>query len=144
MWDLWSEPDNNIPLCETDKQYRYIFIILRLLLSSFLREYDRIKEELSKADSRRIKQLTDCLKPCKYRQYHFTGESAPTTFKSEFPTFSLWAVSKETLVKTEHLVYPLSSFVADFGGTLSLFLGFSFISLWDSIHLIKTIFIVCK
>ena len=29
------------------------------------------------------------------------------------------------------LVYPLSSFVAEVGGTLGLFLGFSFLALWD-------------
>ena len=29
--------------------------------------------------------------------------------------------------------------VAEFGGTLGLFLGFSFITLWDNIILIKTL-----
>ena len=31
------------------------------------------------------------------------------------------------------LVYPLASLVADFGGTLGLFLGFSFMMLWDGV-----------
>ena len=46
----------------------------------------------------------------------------------------LWAVSKNTVVKTEHLIYPISSLVAEFGGTLGLFLGFSFMALWDKIY----------
>ena len=64
------------------------------------------------------------------------GEKKRTSFKSENFTFSLWAVSKSTEVKKkEELIYPLSSLVAEFGGTLGLFLEFSFMTLWDKIHL---------
>ena len=38
--------------------------------------------------------------------------------------------------KTEVLMYPFVSFVAEFGGGLGLFLGFSFISLWDLLELV--------
>ena len=99
------------------------------------REYERIYDELTFAEYKKLKQLTNCLKPCKYRQYDFHGELARSIF-DQF-AFSLWAVSKETTVKTEHLIYPLSALVAEFGGTLGLFLGFSFITLWDQIILIK-------
>ena len=84
-----------------------------------------------------MKQLTNCLKPCKYKEYAFIGELAGSTFKSEHFTFSLWAVSRETTIKTEHLIYPLSALVAEFGGTLGLFLGFSFMTLWDKFILMK-------
>ena len=40
-------------------------------------------------------------------------------------------VSTETTVETETYVYPLMSFVSEFGGGLGLFLGFSFLSLYD-------------
>jgi hypothetical protein len=40
-------------------------------------------------------------------------------------------VSNDTKVEKELLVYPLPSLVAEFGGTLGLFLGFSFMALWD-------------
>ena len=102
-----------------------------------LREYDRIYDELAFAEYKKMKQITQCLKPCKYRQYAFIGELGQSIFKSEQFAFSLWAVSRETTVKTEHLIYPLSALVAEFGGTLGLFLGFSFITLWDKIILIK-------
>ena len=43
----------------------------------------------------------------------------------------LWNTSPYMLVERESLLYSLESLVAEFGGTLSLFLGFSFMTLWD-------------
>ena len=103
------------------------------------RTYDKIFESLSKAETREITRITNCLKPCKYKKYIMVGERKQTSFSSEHFSFSLWAVSKNTDVKMEELIYPLSSLVAEFGGTLGLFLGFSFISLWDKIHLLEFI-----
>ena len=45
------------------------------------------------------------------------------------------------LVEREELLYTLESLVAEFGGTLSLFLGLSFMTLWDGIELINKVFI---
>ena len=97
-------------------------------------------ELLRVAETNEIKRLTNCMKPCNYRKY-ILGERKQTSFKSEYFTFSLWAVSKNTVVKTEELIYPISSLVADFGGTLSLFLGISFMTLWDKIYLLR---LLCK
>ena len=78
----------------------------------------------------------------------------------------MWAVSEKTNVETEHLIYPLSSLVsikhssfhyfqirkrdsiiqfrkslvADFGGTLSLFLGVSFFTILDNLHIVGKVF----
>ena len=41
------------------------------------------------------------------------------------------------LEEREELLYTLESLVAEFGGTLSLFLGLSFMTLWDGVELIK-------
>ena len=101
----------------------------------FCRRYDSIFKSLSMAELREITRITGCMKPCKYKKY-MVGERKRTSFKSDNFTFSLWAVSKSTEVKTEELIYPLSSLVAEFGGTLGLFLGFSFMTLWDQIHLL--------
>ena len=93
--------------------------------------------KLAISESEEISQITGCSKPCKYKQYRLLGEPEPSTFKTEHYVFSLLAVSYKTRVETEQLIYPSSSFVAEFGGTLSLFLGFSFITLWDSFSSIK-------
>ena len=37
-------------------------------------------------------------------------------------------------VETEELIYPWQSFLAEVGGALGLFLGFSFMTIWDSLH----------
>ena len=98
----------------------------------FYREYDSLFEKLSITESEEITNVTGCLKPCHYKKYNFLGEPSPSSFKSEHYIFSLWAVSSKTRVETEELIYPMSTLVAEFGGTLGLFLGFSFISIWDN------------
>ena len=60
-----------------------------------------------------------------------------TSFKTEEHLFSLNAVSNNTFVETETLVYPWTSFVAEFGGSLGLFLGVSFMSLWDGVNVLQ-------
>ena len=92
------------------------------------------------ADLEDIIRLTGCMKPCHYRKYQFvgTGEHMPSKSDlypdSEYYAFSIWAVSTKITIRTEVLIYPPTSFVADFGGTLGLFLGFSFVALFDKIQ----------
>ena len=45
-------------------------------------------------------------------------------------------VSSDVRVETETYVYPLMSFVSEFGGGLGLFLGFSFLTFWDGFQYI--------
>ena len=85
-----------------------------------------------------------CKKPCNYQQYKIIGDKAPTELnKKGFLTFALWAVDNNIYVETEALLYPGTSLVAEIGGTLGLFIGFSFMILWDAIvrgaHFIKQI-----
>ena len=70
-------------------------------------------------------------------KYWIVGEKLPTSYKSENFLFSLNSVSNDTFVETELLVYPWTSLVAEFGGALGLFLGVSFMSLWDGIYFFR-------
>ena len=45
--------------------------------------------------------------------------------------FSFGYSSTDMTVNEEDMLYPLPSFVAEVGGALGLFLGFSFFSLWE-------------
>ena len=158
LWDKGNEP--GVPKCTTAEHYRsknillsdvyvpsgiYVFALLFHVTYPSMhfiyfyihsRNYDNISKSLSKAELREISRLTGCQKPCKYRRYIMVGDRKRTSFKSDDFTFSLWAVSKSTEVKKEELIYPLSSLVADFGGSLSLFLGVSFMTLWDQIKVV--------
>ena len=87
-----------------------------------------------------------CKKPCNYQEYKIVGDKAPTEMnKKGFLTFSLLVVDNNIYVETEALLYPGTSLVAEIGGTLGLFIGFSFMILWDGIvrglHLLKKIIV---
>ena len=84
------------------------------------------------------------VKPCHFKKYNFLGEASPASFKSEHYIFSMWAVSSKTKVETEELIYPMSTLVAEFGGTLGLFLGFSFSSVWDNFSTLKKCIVFFK
>ena len=43
----------------------------------------------------------------------------------------LMMANPDVLEKHEELIYPFVSFVAEFGGSLGLFLGFSFMTIYD-------------
>ena len=101
----------------------------------------KIYEELRVADLEDISKMTGCLKPCTYNMYEF-GKHEPVTLKSEHFAFSFWAVSTKTTIKTEQLIYPLASLVAEFGGTLGLFLGLSFITLWDHMSYLGKVYAI--
>ena len=49
--------------------------------------------------------------------------------------------AKKFRKRKEVEVYPVESFIAEFGGALGLFVGFSFMMIWDIIEVSLTILI---
>ena len=49
--------------------------------------------------------------------------------------------AKKFIKRREVEVYPLESFISEFGGALGLFVGFSFMMVWDIIEMSLTILI---
>ena len=47
--------------------------------------------------------------------------------------FGINFVSTDVRIEREVAIYPLLSFVSELGGSLGLFLGFSFLAIWDLI-----------
>ena len=111
-----------------------VFVSFSAAVLYLCRERNKIFQELGISQPQEISLITGCLKPCHYKKYNFLAEH---NYKSKQYEFLLWAVSSRTRVETEELIYPMSSLVAEFGGTLGLFLGFSFISLWDNFDTLK-------
>ena len=66
-----------------------------------------------------------------------SGRNRLPPFSTKHFLFSLWAVSNSTLLESEQLIYPLTSLVAEFGGLLGLFFGFSFMTIWDGLNFLK-------
>ena len=74
---------------------------------------------------------TGCSLPCTYAEYRLITE--PVKFKEANQRLKLIWLSSNALERTEQLLYPIESFVSEFGGALGLFLGFSFLNIWDFI-----------
>ena len=96
-------------------------------------EHSRIYHALALLEQRDIINSTKCNLPCRYREIRPLGDPIVTKIGGEdwFWVFALTLVSTDIKVETEALVYPFTTLVSDFGGSLGLFLGFSFLMLWD-------------
>ena len=105
--------------------------------ASQYRQYNEIYQNLMTADMQEIVDITGCKKPCTYNEYKFTNSTPDEDPRSTIPSdqiyIAFWAVSRTTQVEEEVLLYPFLSLVSDFGGSLGLFLGFSFMTLWQEI-----------
>ena len=78
---------------------------------------------------------TGCHRPCLYRTYRQFEEITELNFSPENQTrLSIILASSEVTTRRENFVYPLISFISEVGGAMGLFLGFSFLSLWDLIQ----------
>ena len=116
-----------------------------------VRKYEAAYFGLERLETSEIVESTGCQKPCQYRQIRnnidpkmspnsreFRRVGEPTRifqFEKTQKGLKLWVVSREkatevwrkqkvvTDVIFQVLIYGLTSLVADFGGTLGLFLG---------------------
>ena len=115
-WDRWS--DQKQPLCTSLDQFR---------------QFEELYGNISSSATEGVEKATGCKKPCQYYEYRTLGVPTPSSFPHNNVTsyFGLWYVSTETVMEVETWVYPWTSLVAEFGGTLGLFLGFSFMTVWD-------------
>ena len=104
------------------------------------REFEEINNVLFNADMPLIMAKTGCKTPCSYKEYNFANPNLKEySINADAPAtsvaFCLWSVSNHTLIEEESLVLPLRSLIANFGGSLGLFLGFSFMTIWDGVKL---------
>jgi hypothetical protein len=129
-WDSWSSKD--IPDCTTVDQI--------LHFEKEYQEFYHFQEDV-------ILKYTGCLPPCSYTEYKLSAEPLKYQFDYKLSTdpvkrqwkgtnLSVKFSSKKALERTEELLYPWESFVSEFGGALGLFLGFSFMMIWDVLSLL--------
>ena len=91
--------------------------------------HDFIYQLFAVYELREVLNLTGCKIPCQYRE--IKAVDTPTPIKTgtldEAMGFALTLVTTDIRVETEALVYNFTSLVSNVGGSLGLFLGFSFI-----------------
>ena len=94
-------------------------------------QFEAAYYHLAKGDRGRIEATTGCLLPCTYLEYKLVSAKtmkSPWTTPATVMSFGNLA----TTVRREVYVYSILDLVSDFGGSLGLFVGFSFYSLWDA------------
>ena len=86
--------------------------------------------ELYGANHDEMEELTGCQLPCHYHHYSIVG----TPSEYEMPNgvyITLTYASTDVTESEEVWLYPFDSLVSEFGGALGLFLGFSFLGIFD-------------
>ena len=82
-----------------------------------------------------MEEEVGCRKPCYYNEFKFVfGSPKVAVQPSAKNMVGFWAASRKTQIEEEVLLYPFTSFIAEFGGALGLFLGFSFMTIWQEIR----------
>ena len=113
----WSDSErlNKIPECKTIRQ---------------MQNYEIETENLFRMGMKDVAEIYGCQKPCTYRELKFADELP--IGKKDFGTgVFLVLADPEIRVETETQIYTLQSLVGEVGGSLGLFLGFSFFMIWD-------------
>ena len=133
----WDNSDHQLERCTSKEQIRFLLPPDLISKLNIFRQFERLYIDLSNALLSQIVNMTGCKRPCRYKEYKFVNTNSKEHNYMDYPedqvVFCLWAVSQYTQVEEEVLVYPFQSFMAEFGGSLGLFLGFSFMTIWDGL-----------
>ena len=115
-WDKWTDQSHRI--CESENEFK---------------QFEKNYTSFGLAEFYDILEAVGCKKPCAYNEFKFVYSSPEEV--PELPgQVILWPASKRTQIEEEVLLYPFTSFLAEFGGALGLFLGFSFLTIWQEIR----------
>jgi len=113
-WDKITS--KNIPLCTTHEQFRNhtkVFASIRAMTKS------------------NLTSITQCLPMCNYYKYEVLKMSTINDYNGT--GFKLILANNEITLVTEELAVDPLTFLSNFGGSLSLFVGFSLLMIWDMI-----------
>ena len=94
----------------------------------FYRRHEEYYQNISNLPKLKLIERTACNLPCYYRTYSISRSYLMS--KIQHGIGLIFGDLKET-VETEVYTYDFGSLVAEFGGALGLFTGFSFFMLWD-------------
>ena len=90
---------------------------------------------------KKITNATKCQPPCSYTEFSLAEDPfSSVEFNPKLGVDLIFGRGTITVAK-EELIYPFTSFIAEVGGCLGLFLGFSFLM---GLDLLKETFIKLK
>ena len=102
-----------------------------------LEKYEDYFGKLYYMDPYQLMNMTGCLTPCTYQEYEIVGTE---DMNKGINNFGIFMSSAYFVVEKEVLAYTWITFLAEFGGALGLFLGFSFLMIWDLLEWIITFY----
>ena len=87
---------------------------------------------IGKLEKKDVVTTSGCQAPCRFLEYKILND----LMKGLTVGFGIGMMfpSTEITLEEEEYVYPFVSFVAEFGGALGMFLGFSFLMVWDFLY----------
>ena len=95
----------------------------------------RLKDEINLSELEDIVKKTGCAQPCSYKEYKLALEPEKIGLGSSNETVVLLAFNDNHVITEKEVEsYGIVSLVSDVGGSLGLFLGFSFFMVWDVIE----------
>ena len=102
-------------------------------ICSSLEQYNDFEQhywELFYGSKRLIEKKTGCLSPCTYNEYKVVKTRSMALTHGKFGLFVSYG-STDTIVRKELYILNFVTFVSNYGGSLGLFVGFSFFMIWD-------------
>ena len=110
---MWSS--EVLPTCTKVEQLQAFDILYRTVA------YQELKMTIEE---------TGCMKPCHYNEYKLLGEDKWSSLG--YPSIILKFTREDLLIEKELKSYSGLSLLSDIGGSLGIFLGFSFLMVWDA------------
>ena len=111
-----SLSDKSIPVCETGSQFATL---------------TRLTLDFSLKDLSGVRNVTGCQIPCRYTEYKQVGDLEVTRSTDRKRTLMLTLADTNIKLVNEEKLYGFVSFLAEFGGALGLFVGWSLLSVLD-------------
>ena len=108
---------SNLPLCTKEQFFLYV------------KEHEKYNE----LEQTNLVNYTNCPLPCSYKHYKLVETPFNEKLGGTDCTLNIMFASRIVVVEKEEKTYPFQSFVAECGGCLGLFLGFSFLLVWDGL-----------
>ena len=87
---------------------------------------------LGNAEQDMIMNFTGCMKPCQYKEYKLVWEEKRPAIGK--PDIWFEFADGKVMIEKELTSYSGLSLLVDIGGSLGMFLGFSFLMVWDGVE----------